>query len=1427
MGRLKISGRLMKKILRISFYSFFILLISCPSPLEDKLTKIIETEVQEATASEYKLTVENPENGILSISGTITVKDGIPKQITASPYQSHAFIRWEKVSGSGSVDFSSPESTETNFTVSGGNAVIRAVLVERPRIRYTTPTGTNVGIDARVIVKFSREMDATTITEDTLIVTNSDNGNTVSGIISYAEQTAVFTPDTDLDSWSKFSVQVSRDVKDIEGISLIEDYYSSSPFETRNTGDDKPPIEGTFKINSDQIWTSTPNITLTDIFARDLENGTVLKMYISNTNGSSWSDPVTYGETANWTLSAGDGAKSVYMMFEDASGNQNNQINIDGASPPNPAGGVITDTISLDTTGPAFQNVQSSGEPGIIIDIDGNPNANDSYTNSQDIDIYANALDAGIGTDGDTAAELQLEMLISQDVSGTQGEWDDSLNSGNGGYVSAGWEAFTDAFTARAFRVDPGDGTKAVIIKFRDSLGNESARTFDSVILDQTAPTGSVKIDNDNEYTGQSTVDLSISAADGGINSSSMASADMFISNSPDFSTGSWESYSASKTGWAIDTSTDGVKTVYIKFRDSLLNEQADSSASADTIILDTQPPAAASIQINNGSASTNNGDLNLTISASDNTGGSGINQMAFNFEADFPSESWVPYSTTAVYNYPTDELPESGSAMYVFASFKDKAGNEISSSVSDTIVYDTTPPAGTFSINNDSSYTNSTSVTINSSFSSVASMRFSNNNSTWTAWAPYSTTASFTLTSGDGPKTVYAQYADGADGSGNVTNTTDAIILDTIAPVVGSCYLSGTAADDSATRYSYVTINNDVSGSPAYMRFKNESTGSWSGWYSYNSTKTYWYLYNYNVDGTKRVYFQYKDAAGNETSESANYDTIILDKTAPTVSYFYIESTSDPAKTKDTAPNLYSSVTDSGSGMYQMNIRNYGGSWNGWESYTATRYNWTLLTPDTDGSKQVYCYYSDKAGNTTSTDLYDTIELDTTAPQNVSVTINDGRTYAYDQSVTLSISATDVPEGSEMRFYYKQGTSFSWTSYEPYSTVKSISLSDVDETKLVYVQVRDDLGNYSGAYDNRDSIILDRPSIQYVTKGTPGGNGKVQVHLNTVGIDTTAGENIYYRIYTSTTPTGDKNYRGYIYNSGDEIAPPTEEDEYYFHVRISHYYNGGWHGLNTYYTGSGGIDRKGYAADVIIIYDDGDSTDQTLAETLKTNILERNFPDYYTWASGSQPTWSVKLVPDTAIPDTYSAENIVYGKPTIITPGLYYNYTSTAKDGWVRNIAAAEQGIITMGAGSWVLDRIEENFSSWGLSDQAPTDIGYGESLTYSTGSSAMAYSKVAYANTIWRTPVSSTYIGTSPSTGSSYSIFSVTADAIGKAVNRPGGANPAGGYNYAQINSDSDYYQVVRQGRYLFWGWSKIPNQLASGQMMFVNSVALMDGY
>jgi uncharacterized lipoprotein NlpE involved in copper resistance len=78
--------------------------------------------------------------------------------------------------------------------------------------------------------------------------------------------------------------------------------------------------------------------------------------------------------------------------------------------------------------------------------------------------------------------------------------------------------------------------------------------------------------------------------------------------------------------------------------------------------------------------------------------------------------------------------------------------------------VADTEGPTGTVTINGGDADTTSPAVTLTLSASDpsgVAEMKFSNDNATWSAAETYGTTKAWTLSSGDGSKTVYVMYKD------------------------------------------------------------------------------------------------------------------------------------------------------------------------------------------------------------------------------------------------------------------------------------------------------------------------------------------------------------------------------------------------------------------------------------------------------------------------------------------------------------------------------------------------------------------------------------------------------------------------------------------------------------------------------------------
>ena len=108
-------------------------------------------------------------------------------------------------------------------------------------------------------------------------------------------------------------------------------------------------------------------------------------------------------------------------------------------------------------------------------------------------------------------------------------------------------------------------------------------------------------------------------------------------------------------------------------------------------------------------------------------------------------------------------------------------------------------------------------------------------------------------------------------------------------------------------------------------------------------------------------------------------------------------------------------------------------------------------------------------------------LTLDTLAPSGLSVSINSGATTCTSRTVTLSVSVSDSDTtGYQIKIWGIDGVSSeSAASWETFTGSKSITLTDGDGLKTVYVKVRDDVGNETAAVS--DSITLNT-SVPVVT---------------------------------------------------------------------------------------------------------------------------------------------------------------------------------------------------------------------------------------------------------------------------------------------------------------------------------------------------------
>jgi dipeptidyl aminopeptidase/acylaminoacyl peptidase len=178
----------------------------------------------------------------------------------------------------------------------------------------------------------------------------------------------------------------------------------------------------------------------------------------------------------------------------------------------------------------------------------------------------------------------------------------------------------------------------------------------------------------------------------------------------------------------------------------------------------DTTPPDTS---ITSGpSGATNNPTATFAFVATDDiTPGE---QLQYSYRLD--GDAWSSYSTAT-----TATLTLADSAHTFAVRARDEAGNQDPTPAQRSFTVDTAAPAGSLAIQGGAARTRTLNVTLTlgasdpAPSSSVNARRISNTSGGLAdaAWRPYAATEEWTLSSGRGTKTVYAQYRDAA---GNVS---------------------------------------------------------------------------------------------------------------------------------------------------------------------------------------------------------------------------------------------------------------------------------------------------------------------------------------------------------------------------------------------------------------------------------------------------------------------------------------------------------------------------------------------------------------------------------------------------------------------------------------------------------------------------------
>jgi len=338
------------------------------------------------------------------------------------------------------------------------------------------------------------------------------------------------------------------------------------------------------------------------------------------------------------------------------------------------------------------------------------------------------------------------------------------------------------------------------------------------------------------------------------------------------------------------------------------------------------------------------------------------------------------------------------------------------------TVTVDLTPPSTpSISISSGAEYTTSRDVILSITAADAYQMKVSNYaNFSGAVWENIIDTKSWTLTSGDGTKTVYLRVRDIA---GNTRDSSDSIILDTTEP---SCSLS---INNNALYTNTISVNLSITASDAngvkYMRFKND-TSNWTEWESFVTSKS-WNLTN--IEGERTVYVMVKDAAGNTKTAS---DKITLDTTPPSDLSIYINNGSSYTNSQQVTLTL--SAAGGPTKIYLSNDKI------NWQEYDyTTSITWNLTTGD--GLKTVWYKAADAAGNN-ATAISATITLDTTAPSPVLLnTPADGATvttqtpqftWSDPNSDTKNYYIEIIQSGTTIQSSYVNTTSYTAEALAP-----------------------------------------------------------------------------------------------------------------------------------------------------------------------------------------------------------------------------------------------------------------------------------------------------------------------------------------------------------------------------------------------------------
>ncbi len=256
-----------------------------------------------------------------------------------------------------------------------------------------------------------------------------------------------------------------------------------------------------------------------------------------------------------------------------------------------------------------------------------------------------------------------------------------------------------------------GDGTKTVYVQWRDAAGNWSVPISDTIVLDQTAPTGTLAIDNGAPTASSANVTLDMTTDDG----AGSGTVSVLITGCTNFTPTTSVPFAASINCTLPANDHVGppavTRTVSVQFVDAVGNTSTAVSDTIDVTQADNIPPGSVGVPLVRFASAVSSGNpiRILWTAATDNSGGSGVAKyLVYRRQG---TGAWIKVAEVAAPTTSVNLAFPSGAGWRVYVRAVDNAGNlgptGITASTFTTSRYLETSSAATYS----SGWTTSTST--------------------------------------------------------------------------------------------------------------------------------------------------------------------------------------------------------------------------------------------------------------------------------------------------------------------------------------------------------------------------------------------------------------------------------------------------------------------------------------------------------------------------------------------------------------------------------------------------------------------------------------------------------------------------------------------------------------------------------------------